>query len=37
MKDVFLDQLGISPDFDLRCGTSDIALLKENIIGTLKK
>lgn len=37
MKDVFLEQLGIFPDFDLQCGTSDVLVLKENIIKTLNK
>jgi UDP-GlcNAc3NAcA epimerase len=37
MKDVFLEQLGIVPDFDLQCGISDVSVLKENIVGTLKK
>jgi UDP-N-acetylglucosamine 2-epimerase len=37
MKDVFLEQLGIFPDFDLRCATSDVSLLAENILRTLKK
>ena len=37
MKDVFLEQLDILPDFDLQCGTSDVSVLKENIVGTLKQ
>lgn len=37
MKDVFLEQLGILPDFDLQCGISDVSVLKENIVGALKK
>ena len=37
MKDVFLEQLGIVPDFDLQCGISDVSVLKEHIVGTLKK
>lgn len=36
MKDIFLEQLGIFPDYDLQCGTSEIFVLKENIIRTLK-
>ena len=36
MKDIFLEQLGIFPDFDLKCGSSDISILKEMIIKTLK-
>jgi len=37
MKDVFLNQLGIFPDFDLQCGTSDIPRLTESIESTLRK
>jgi UDP-N-acetylglucosamine 2-epimerase len=37
MKDVFLEQLRIFPDFDLKCGTSDVSLLEQNILKTLKK
>jgi UDP-N-acetylglucosamine 2-epimerase len=37
MKDVFLEQLGISPAFDLRCGTSDVSELSQNILRTLKE
>ena len=37
MKDVFLEQLGIFPDIDLQCGTSDVSVLKANIIRTLRK
>jgi UDP-N-acetylglucosamine 2-epimerase len=37
MKDIFLEQLGIDPDFDLQCGTSEVSILKENIIATLKR
>ena len=36
MKDVFLEQLGIFPNFDLKCGTSDVTVLKEMITKTLK-
>jgi UDP-N-acetylglucosamine 2-epimerase len=36
MKDIFLEQLGIFPDFDLKCGSSDISILKERIFKTLK-
>ena len=28
MKDVFLEQLGIFPDIDLQCGTSDVSVPK---------
>jgi len=37
MKDIFLEQLDIVPDYDLQCGTSDISILKENIVRTLRK
>ncbi|MGA9744815.1 MAG: UDP-N-acetylglucosamine 2-epimerase (non-hydrolyzing) [Nitrososphaeraceae archaeon] len=37
MKDVFLEQLGIFPDIDLQCGTSDVSVLKANIIRRLRK
>ena len=37
MKDVFLEQLGIFPDIDLQCGTSDVSVLKANIIRSLRK
>ena len=31
MKDIFFDELGIRPDYDLRCDTSQIDVLKENM------
>jgi UDP-N-acetylglucosamine 2-epimerase len=37
MKDIFLEQLGIFPDIDLQCGTSDIPFLQERIVRALKK
>lgn len=37
MKDVFLDQLGIFPDIDLRCETSDTTLLAQKIVGALEE
>jgi UDP-N-acetylglucosamine 2-epimerase len=37
MKDIFLEELGIFPDFDLQCGTSDVSILEENIRETLKR
>ena len=37
MKDVFLEQLSILPDFDLQCGTSDVSVLTANIVRTLRK
>ncbi|HEY7111020.1 MAG TPA: UDP-N-acetylglucosamine 2-epimerase (non-hydrolyzing) [Nitrososphaeraceae archaeon] len=37
MKDVFLEQLGIFPDFDLQCGTSEVSMLEQKIYDTLKK
>jgi UDP-N-acetylglucosamine 2-epimerase (non-hydrolysing) len=36
MKDVFLEQLGIFPDIDLRCETSDTTLLAHKIIEALE-
>jgi UDP-N-acetylglucosamine 2-epimerase (non-hydrolysing) len=31
MKDVFLDELGIKFDYDLKCNTSDVNILRQNI------
>src|SRR5262245_6380917 len=31
MKDIFFDELGIRPDYDLRCDTSQIEVLQENM------
>jgi UDP-N-acetylglucosamine 2-epimerase len=36
MKDVFLEQLGIFPDIDLRCETSDTTLLAHKIVEALE-
>jgi len=35
MKDVFLDQLKIIPEIDLQSGTSDVEILKNNILTAL--
>jgi UDP-N-acetylglucosamine 2-epimerase (non-hydrolysing) len=32
MKDIFFDELGIKPDYDLRSDTSQIEILKDNMI-----
>jgi UDP-GlcNAc3NAcA epimerase len=37
MKDVFLEQLGIEPDIDLRCGTSEVPVLQRHIRDALHK
>lgn len=31
MKDIFFDELGIKPDYDLRCDTSEIETLKDSM------
>ncbi|MCI0558680.1 MAG: UDP-N-acetylglucosamine 2-epimerase (non-hydrolyzing) [Nitrososphaera sp.] len=36
MKDVFFDELGISPQFDLKCNTSDVHSLKVRVVALLK-
>jgi UDP-N-acetylglucosamine 2-epimerase (non-hydrolysing) len=35
MKSIFFDELKIKPDYDLRCNTSDVARLKENMLRLL--
>ncbi len=35
MKDIFFNELKINPDYDLKCNTSNINLLKKNILETL--
>ena len=35
MKSIFFDELKIKPDYDLRCDTSDVARLKENMLKLL--
>src|SRR5919197_2160302 len=35
MKSIFFDELKIKPDYDLRCDTSDVARLKENMLRLL--
>jgi UDP-N-acetylglucosamine 2-epimerase len=37
MRDVFFEDLNIKFDYDLRCDTSDVALLRESIRNFLKK
>jgi UDP-N-acetylglucosamine 2-epimerase len=37
MKSIFFDELKIKPDYDLRCDTSDVGRLKENILRFLRK
>jgi UDP-N-acetylglucosamine 2-epimerase len=36
MKDIFFDELKITPSYDLKCNTSDIDILKNNIVKTLE-
>ena len=36
MKDIFIDELGIQPDFDLKCNTSDILQIKEKMLPIVK-
>jgi UDP-N-acetylglucosamine 2-epimerase len=36
MKDIFFDELDIRPDYDLKSNTSDIAILRDNILRALK-
>jgi UDP-N-acetylglucosamine 2-epimerase len=35
MKDIFFDELDIKPDYDLKSNTSDIAILRDNILSSL--
>lgn len=37
MKNIFFDELGIKPDHDLRCDTSDVSTLKEKMVEFLRK
>src|SRR5688572_15201390 len=37
MKSIFFDELKIKPDYDLRCDTSDVATLKENMLKFLQE
>ncbi|HEY0579468.1 MAG TPA: UDP-N-acetylglucosamine 2-epimerase, partial [Candidatus Nitrosocosmicus sp.] len=37
MKDIFIDELNIKPDFDLKCNTSDISILKDTMLPIVKK
>lgn len=36
MRDIFFDELGVNADVDLKSGTSDVGVLKENILQFLK-
>lgn len=37
MKNIFFDDLGIQPDYDFKSDTSDISILKDNMIPTLQR
>lgn len=37
MKDIFFDDLGVMPDYDFKCNTSDIETLKNAMVPTLQK
>ncbi len=37
MKDIFIDELNIKPDFDLKCNTSDISIIKDTMLPIVKK
>jgi UDP-N-acetylglucosamine 2-epimerase len=37
MKDIFFDDLGIDPDYDFKSNTSDINILKDNMVPILKR
>ena len=37
MKDIFFDDLGIVPDYDFKCNTSDITTLKDSMVPTLQR
>src|SRR5919206_4463186 len=37
MKSIFFDELKIKPDYDLRCDTSDVTTLKENMLKFLRE
>jgi UDP-N-acetylglucosamine 2-epimerase len=36
MKDIFFDELGIKPDYDLRCDTSQVDILKQSMTRFMK-
>ena len=36
MKDIFIDELNVKPDYDFKCNSSDIELMKNRILPTLK-
>jgi UDP-N-acetylglucosamine 2-epimerase (non-hydrolysing) len=37
MKDIFFDELGIAPDYDLKSNNSDIGILRDNLVKTLRE
>ena len=37
MKDIFIDELNVKPDFDLKCNSSDIDLMKNKVSPILKE
>lgn len=37
MKDIFFDELGITPDYDLKSNNSDIGILRDNLVKTLRE
>jgi UDP-N-acetylglucosamine 2-epimerase (non-hydrolysing) len=37
MKDIFFDELGIVPNYDLKSNTSDIGILKDNVLKILSE
>ena len=36
MKDIFFDELNLKPDYDLKCNTSEIDILRKEILKTLR-
>jgi UDP-N-acetylglucosamine 2-epimerase (non-hydrolysing) len=37
MKDIFFDELGVVPDYDLKCDTSDVAAIENQLLPFLRK
>src|SRR3954471_24731150 len=37
MKDIFIDELDIEPDYDLKCNTSDVPKIKNSLIPIIKQ
>src|SRR6185503_6748795 len=37
MKEIFFDELGIEPDYDLNCNTSDVGELKKQLLKFFKQ